>query len=1076
MEEKQHFVVGLGASAGGLEALEAFFSNMPVDSGMSFVVIQHLAPDFKSLMDELLGRHTTMPIYKAENGMYVEPDSIYLIPPKKEMVIKDNRLLLRDRGPSGSLNLPIDLFFHSLADQVKEKAIGIIFSGTGNDGTKGITAIHEHGGMVMCQSPESASFDGMPNSTINTGLVDVIVNPNEMPDMLFEYTKHSDTFFESRFMSNPDTEHDIYSAIFGKLKDAYGVDFQFYKPSTIGRRIERRMTLHRSNTVEEYIELLANEKSNELELLYRDLLIGVTQFFRDEEIWQYCEKSIIPSICERVSNDNELRFWVPGCATGEEAYSLAILVHEWLTANGKPQNVRIFATDLHKGSLSVAGKGVYPQSALASMSEERRSRYFSQVDDDYYEVAKDIRSMVVFAYHNILKDPPFTKLDFVSCRNLLIYLLPEAQKRVLGLFHFAMRLNGVLMLGPSESLGEIKTEFEELNRRFKIYIKKRDIKLPFNFKGFSSSKSPETSGGIPLKQPMLRRGAVGGRDINLIRAYDVLLQEYVPPSLLIENNGSLAHTFGTATEYLRPPTGASSLNILDLIHPDLRTAVSTAMQRTNHEPKPISYGGLKVNISQDEVRIVRITIRPLSEYKPSDYLLINIEDTEASAPVRTAPSDDVVIHTETEAQESISSEHIRQLEQELGYTKENLQATVEELETSNEELQATNEELMASNEELQSTNEELHSVNEELYTVNREYEEKITELTQLTDDMDNLLASTDIGTIFLDANLKIRKFTPAAARQFSLLTQDIGRPITHLNRNIDFDNFETELEKVLETDMAKSFEVKNNDNHWFLMSLNPYRNDKNVTTGVVITFVQITLLIEASKEITKRNQDLQSYAYAISHDLSEPVRVMQNFSELLIEDLGKQKDEVIQSHITEIRSASSRLKQMLDGTLQFSRVMTQGERFKEASLMDCLEDAKNILKTEIKDSDTVILCDQLPPIQCDHFQISRVFKELIDNSIKYHRHGISPEIIIACEKNESECILTLSNNGHQIQEHLHDKIFQIFFSEQVNNSEKGVGIGLSVAKRIIERHNGSIVSKQANNGACFQLNLPIVQS
>ncbi|MDX1518706.1 MAG: chemotaxis protein CheB, partial [Gammaproteobacteria bacterium] len=856
---EQHFIVGLGASAGGLEALEAFFSNMPVDTGMSFVVIQHLAPDFKSLMDELLTRHTDMAIHIAENNMAVEPNSIYLIPPKKEMVIAYNRLLLRDRNPAGMLNLPIDIFFHSLAEQVREKAIGIIFSGTGSDGSRGIAAIHEHGGFVMCQSPESAKFDGMPNSAIATGVIDVIINPNEMPDVLQEYVRHTNSFLGDLSRKVSDPKLDIYAPIFDRLNSTYDVDFQFYKPSTVGRRIERRMALHRIQTVNEYIEYTLNEENNELELLYRDLLIGVTQFFRDAEVWGYLAHKIIPSICNHCTNEKEVRFWVPGCATGEEAYSLAILAHEALTEKHKPLNIRIFATDLHKDSLAYAGRGFYPASSLANMSKNRIQRYFTQHGDDKYEVSPEIRRMVVFAHHNVLKDPPFAKLDLISCRNLLIYFLPDAQKRVLSLLHFALKVGGMLLLGPSESLGDIKAEFEPVDKTQKLFVKRRDIRLGQNIR-LGNTKFMPKSGDEILKGPNARQGQIGGRDINLIKAYDTLLHQYVPPSVLIENSGLLAHTFGSAGDYLRPPTGVSSLDLLDMIHPDLRMAVSTGLQRATKENGPISYGGIQVKLSDEDCRIVRVTVRSLSDYKPSDYILVSFEEIDR---VREAsvvqPADAEVDDVQTDAQ-AVSSDHVKHLEEELRYTKENLQATVEELETSNEELQATNEELMASNEELQSTNEELHSVNEELYTVNKEYEEKIIELTQLTDDMDNLLACTDIGTIFLDKELKIRKFTPAAARQFSLLAQDIGRPIMHLNKNIEFDDFHGQVERTLNEGVASTYEVRNKNEEWYLLGLHPYRNDKNETTGVVITFVEITLLKKASMMIAERNEELQSFA------------------------------------------------------------------------------------------------------------------------------------------------------------------------------------------------------------------------
>tara|TARA_R110002072_G_scaffold50843_1_gene136478 strand:+ start:1152 stop:4403 length:3252 start_codon:yes stop_codon:yes gene_type:complete len=1073
---EQQFIVGLGASAGGLEALEAFFSQMPVDSGISFVVIQHLAPDFKSLMDELLTRHTTMAIHKAENNMRVEPNSIYLIPPKKEMIINNRHLILRDRNPAEGLNLPIDIFFHSLAKDAENKAIGIIFSGTGSDGSKGIAAIHENNGFILCQTPESAAFDGMPNSAIATGVVDAIVNPNEMPEILTDYSKHTLEYYNFDSHQSKTTEYEIYSPIFAKLNTAYDVDFQYYKPSTIGRRIERRMTLNRIHTVNDYIDFVSDESNNELELLYKDLLIGVTQFFRDVAIWEFIESEIIPEICAKCTTEREIRIWVPACATGEEAYSFAILAHEWFTKNSQPVNIRVFATDLHRGSLAYAGAGIYSEASLAEIEEGRRNQYFTKTEDGNYEISAEIRRFVVFAHHNVLKDPPFTKLDLVSCRNLLIYFLPHAQKRILNLFHFSLQVNGVFVMGPSESIGDLSNEYDEMHRRYKIYKKKRDIKLSLNHRGIQTA-TPLTSGNIPLKETQQKHGVIGGRDINLIKAYDTLLQQYAPPSLLIESNGQLAHTFGDATDYLHTPTGVPSLNITDIIHPDLRMAVATGIQRTNKDSAPVSYGGIKVNLKNNETKIIRVSFRALSNYKPSDYLIITLEEANKVVDIIPATLEAPPPQIDNKNQQEISFEHVKNLEDELRYTKENLQATVEELETSNEELQATNEELMASNEELQSTNEELHSVNEELYTVNREYEEKIHELTQLTDDMDNLLASTDIGTIFLDQNLKIRKFTPASARQFSLISQDIGRPISHLNRNIEFDNFHLELERTLKTGSPSSFEVKNHENSWFLMALNPYKDDSNQTTGVVITFVDITLSKLATNEITQRNEDLQSFAYAISHDINEPARILTKFSEILIEDLGKQDDKQINNHITEINNASLRLKGMLNGTLQFSRVITQGERFIDSSLLQCVDDAKSELKNEINLTNTNIICEELPPIQCDPKQIRRVFFELLSNSIKFRKHGIDPKVNITYENDNNNCIIFFEDNGIGISPTIQDKIFQIFYKGHSSSEIPGMGIGLAVAKRIVERHQGTLACNPSDNdkGASIVISFPIIQ-
>ncbi|MFK8068465.1 MAG: chemotaxis protein CheB [Gammaproteobacteria bacterium] len=1074
-----HYIVGLGASAGGLEALEAFFSNMSIDSGMSFVIIQHLAPDFKSLMDDLLARHTKMAIHKAVNNMEVEPDSIYLIPPKKEMVMEKGRLLLRDRNTTGALNLPIDIFFRSLAEDAGDRAIGIILSGTGSDGSRGIAAIHENSGLVICQNPDSASFDGMPNSAILTNLVDVTANPIDMPEILLEYAQTSTkTNFSTEGRLPKDNE--IFSPIFVLLNSSFSVDFQFYKPATITRRIERRMTINHMQTVDQYTDFL-NTNEEEIEHLYRDLLIGVTEFFRDEQVWQYVASAVIPQICSKCTKDHEVRFWVPGCASGEEAYTIAILAIEWLTANNKPLNLRIFATDLHKGSLAQAGNGVYPQASLANMSTDRLSRFFLRLDDNAYQVSKELRRVVVFANQNVIKDPPFTKLDFISCRNMLIYFQTPAQQRVFSLFHFALKVGAYLLLGPSESLGDIEDEFEEQHRRYKVFTKRRDLRLQTGLQSMPRTMPLTASGNVLLRDGSgytSSTGGIAGRDINLIRAYDALLDSYVPASVLIEYGGLLAHTFGSAADYLRTPKGVSSLNITELVHPDLRTALSTGLQRIAKENTTISYGGIKVNLGEDDKRVIRVSVKPLSDYKSSNYLLVIFEEThrvEEKADINEAP----VLNGEVvsiEPASVITNDHMRYLEEELRHTQENLQATVEELETSNEELQATNEELMASNEELQSTNEELHSVNEELYTVNREYEEKILELTQLTEDMDNLLSSTEIGTIFLDNTLKVRKFTPAAARQFSLLAQDIGRPINHLNRKIVFKDFQEELEKVIKFEERASFEVKNDDQQWFLMELNPYRNEQNETTGVVITFIDVTLIKEASQIIEQRNEDLQTFAYSISHDLNEPIRMITSFSKLLTENYDSGDRDKVTEYVDMVNDNAQRLNSMLSGTLEFSRVITQGSAFVETDLADVLSAAKSELIQKIEETDTLIECEHLPVAHVDPQQMKRVFKEIIDNAIIFCRPKETPQIVITATQKDRNYYISFSDNGIGIPVEFKNKLFSMFTCANTRSDYEGLGIGLAVTRRIVERHNGEITcASNSSGGSVFTLILPVEQ-
>jgi len=842
--EPEGFCVGIGASAGGLEALEQFFKHMPTDSGLSFVVVQHLSPDYKSLMVELLSKRTVMKVYRAEDGAKVLPNCIYLIPPKKNMTIFHGKLFLSEQDHQHVINLPIDIFFRSLAEDFADKSIGIILSGTGSDGTLGIRAIKGIGGMVMAQDDSSAKFDGMPKSAISTGLVDYILPAEKMPETLLKYVKHPLTI-KGGEQSGISTAENTLSKILSIIRNNTGVDFTYYKPNTIVRRLERRISINQINSYENYTTFL-EQSPKEVNILYKELLIGVTKFFRDSESFDILKQKVIPNLFANKKKEEPLRIWSAGCSTGEEAYSLAILLREYMDLAGINNDIKIFATDLDKKSIEYGSMGLYPESIVADVSVERLKSYFIKKEKGY-QIKELIRKMVIFATHNITKDPPFSKIDLISCRNMLIYLKPVMQKKILTLFHFSLNKNGFLFLGSSESLGDLSRSFSTINNKWKIYSYKdgysHDTLGDFLLPNITRSKPIQQLSDYQLKGP--------GQVTEITESiFNTILDEFLPPSVIVDENFEVVHICKDVNKYIQLPSGKVTYDILSLIRKELSTTISIAIHKALKDDKEIVYNNFKLK-EKNEIHYLNIKVKPIRDkIKSKKLIFIFFEE------ISTLPNQISSVEHQTIEYDII--QQIKDLELELNYTKENLQATIEELGTSNEELQATNEELISSNEELQSTNEELQSVNEELYTVNSEYQSKIEALTQLNNDINNLLKNTNIGTVFLDRNLLIRKFTPAVTSAINILDMDIGRPIHHISLNTFHDTFLEDIENVLRTLIPKEIEVKGKKCNWFLMRIIPYRTIENAIDGVVITFFDITERKNFEKRIERKNNLLMS--------------------------------------------------------------------------------------------------------------------------------------------------------------------------------------------------------------------------
>lgn len=1169
-------VVGIGASAGGLEALEQFFDVMPPESGMAFVVIQHLSPDFKSLMDELLSHRTSMPVHRVLDGMQVQANAIYLIPPKKEMIIADGRLLLTDKEPGQALTLPIDRFFRSLAQDVGRDAIAIVLSGTGSDGSRGVREVHEAGGLVIVQSEESAKFDGMPKNAIETGVADLQLRPAEIPAALLRYIQHPIAVAMMDDQEDVEGRDNDMGRLFKLLRKNYGIDFSHYKPSTVARRIERRLLMKHIDSVEEYVERLSSD-TEELNSLYKDLLIGVTKFFRDAEAFCRLENEVIPELLLKAPANEEIRIWVAGCATGEEAYSLAILFHERIEECKRPLNVKIFATDVHRASIDYASAGIYPQQSLSELSDNRLQRYFTSKGDKF-QVASDLRQMIVFAHHNIIKDAPFTKMDLITCRNLLIYFQPLAQKKALSLFHFGLKTGGILFLGPSESPAELAEEFEPVDHHWKIFRKRRNIRLP------ADMRLPLSTGAAHLHSTSLSPSQISNRgwDNRLYGSYDALLEEFMPSGLLVDESRELLHVFGDGARYLAFRTGRASANVVDLVIPELRLAVSGTLTRFEKNKSETVLNGVCVG---DDGRMT-LRVKPVrNKMTNTTQILITLEVDEL--PVSSPPLGD------NSAEMNIveaSRDRLELLENELRYTKENLQATVEELETSNEELQATNEELVASNEELQSTNEELHSVNEELYTVNAEYQRKINELTQLNSDMDNLLDSTEIGTIFLDSEMCVRKFTPQISRTFNLLPQDVGRRIDAFTHHIDIPGLVDEIKHVLQTGEPFEQQVRGHQAEWYFLRIFPYRSSTGNVEGTVVTLIDISALKRAQsayREVDRRLTGIldNSTAFIYVKDLDGRYTLCNRVSEQILnaspeqvcgrtdyDFLPTELADIIQSHdlqvaangsvaefeetfpcdgvdrtflaikfplrdesseiygvgavctdITERKHAteiarqrvrhrdqflamlshelrnpvgaivnanrvldhepsaasvaearrvitrqSLHMSRILDDLLDVSRV-TQGKielRREVVDLRATINDAIAAVTPLIKKRRQQLhtkLPDEPVYVEADPTRLQQIQANLLTNASKYNAEA--GNIWLTLTNAGENAILSVRDDGVGIPQEMQESIFDLFVQSDAPHSDGGLGVGLTLARSIIEKHEGSISVKSDGLGA-----------
>lgn len=826
------FIVGIGASAGGLQALKEFFDNVHASCEHSFVIIQHLSPDYKSLMAELLGKNSELPVQEAKHKMPVELGNIYLLPPKKNMTIVDGILMLTDKPTGHELNMPIDIFLRSLAEDQKENAIAVILSGSGSDGTRGVKAIKEMGGMVMVQKPEEAKFDGMPRSAIATGLIDFILPVDEIPKELVSYIQHP-IIHSLGIEEEIGKDSKSVERILRHIRAVTDIDFEQYKRPTLIRRMARRMSINKCQDLGDYLDFM-HDNPKEVQVLYREFLIGVTKFFRDPEVWQSLSEIHLPRLLKSVESKELIKVWCVGTSTGEEAYSVAITILELLHKLKLDVEVKIFATDIEKQSLDVASRGIYPESIVADISPERLKEYFIK-KGEHYQVKEKVRRLVIFSQHNILTDPPFYKMDLVLCRNMLIYLKPEAQHKVVSKLHYSMNIGALMLVGKSGSIGEYKKVLKPVGGKEKI---------------FRSTEASKSTGSFLVHNPEIKRlkpkTAVLSRRMTVETRMSEVMNELVSDQLniagvFVDRDFDILHAVGELKQFIEFPDKGFSMNLVKMLPDKLAVACSTAVRRSANEKDKVLYKDLKVKKGK-KLFTLDLLVQPFlvdSMSSNHNFLILFI-------PKDISPTASAILEVE-ELEDGLSGLRIAELEEELKDTRESLQSTVEEVETSNEELQATNEELLSANEELQSTNEELQSVNEELHTVNAEHQQKIEDLAELNADMDNLLASTEIGTIFLDADMKIRKFTPSIRSQFNLHESDIDRPIDSFRSSVGNENIIADAASVVHSLEPSEKQIEAQNGRHYLRRIMPYRNSNDEKDGVVISFVDITNFINKKK-------------------------------------------------------------------------------------------------------------------------------------------------------------------------------------------------------------------------------------
>ncbi|HEX6181934.1 MAG TPA: CheR family methyltransferase [Chitinophagaceae bacterium] len=1004
------------------------------------------------------------------------------MPNNKTMTIRQGSLKLLDKVPEKTPNTAIDIFLQSLADDRGSDAIAVILSGTGTDGTKGAEAIKAAGGMVLVQDPCTAKFDGMPNSAIASGAADTILAPELMPEEIYGYLQETPIHILNKGKVDEARLEEIFRLVYKQS----GHDFHFYKTPTIIRRLFRRMTYKNIKKLDQYIEHL-KENPEECKNLCKDFLIGVTKFFRDPAAFEILYDEALREIVSKKASGDTLKVWVSACSTGEEAYSMAIMIDKYLSMRKVLLDVKIFATDIDEAALEVASRGVYSEGIEKDIDPDILERYFVR-EGNQYHINQFIRKQIVFAKHNIIKDPPFIKNDLVSCRNMLIYMSNILQKKVLATLHFSLNHGGFLLLGPSETVTYMQESLEEVNGKWKLYRRNGVHRTPHSDALYNKSaeygrllrdiKVNRAESGSTLKAP---------RDIST-EFKDALAEEFGFAAFYIDSNHEIREATGNYKKYISLPEGRLHLNLLKMLPPELSMSLNGAIRKAYTDQKKVLVKNVRIK-GKTRNTFITFIVKPANPGLHDALTLIVFgEERKERAGSKRTPEVNGVVDPEL-------NKYIMELETELRETRTDLQMAIEGLESANEEMQSSNEELLSANEELQSSNEELQSLNEELHTLNTEHQLKIRELVELNDDLDNYFRTSDIAQIFLDSRMMIRKFNPAAIKLVNLIETDVGRPISHISTNLQYMELLDDIQQVIRSRQSFEKEIRLKDGKTSLMRILPYvRQDKQID-GVVLTFVDITDMVEVKDRLERFNQELESsnielqqFASVASHDLKEPLRKIHMFSNLIKDKYFKHTEQEALNYLERIIQSSARMTTLVNDLLSFSR-LSVNHLFRRTDLNQLLKEIISDFELLIQEKNaTIELCD-FPEIDAVPGQMRQVFQNLLGNALKFSKKNESSYISFQCERiaekavdsppdeNGNYCRISISDNGIGFDEQYREKIFTIFQRLHTKEKYEGTGIGLAIARKIVEKHNGLITANsREHEGSCFIIILPIVQA